>query len=64
MFLDPAARAAQSVWGFVTAAEQEEAVDRLRADLDSGAWQQQYGRWRDEPFFEGSLVLVVNYPDA
>jgi len=64
MFLDPAARGAQSVWGFVTAAEQEEAVDRLRADLDSGAWQQRYGRWRDEPFFEGSLVLVVNYPDA
>jgi len=64
MFLDPAARGAQSVWGFVTAAEQEEAVARLRADLDSGAWQQRYGRWRDEPFFEGSLVLVVNYPDA
>jgi len=64
MFLDPAARGAQSVWGFVTAAEQEEAVARLRADLDSGAWQQRYGRWRDEPFFEGSLVLVVNYRDA
>jgi SAM-dependent methyltransferase len=64
MFLDPAARGAQSVWGFVTAAEQEEAVDRLRADLDSGAWQQRYGRWRDEPFFEGSLVLVINHPGA
>jgi hypothetical protein len=64
MFLDPAARGAQSVWGFVTAAEQEAAVARLRADLDSGAWQRRYGQWRDEPFFEGSLVLVVNYPDA
>jgi len=64
MFLDPAARGAQSVWGFVTAAEQEDAVARLRADLDSGAWQRRYGRWRDEPFFEGSLMLVVNHPDA
>jgi len=64
MFLDPAARGAQSVWGFVTAAEQEDAVARLRADLDSGAWQRRYGRWRDEPFFEGSLMLVVNYPGA
>jgi len=64
MFLDPAARGAQSVWGFVTAAEQEDAVARLRADLDSGAWQRRYGQWRDEPFFEGSLMLVVNHPDA
>jgi SAM-dependent methyltransferase len=64
MFLDPAARGAQSAWGFVTAEEQEAAVARLRADLDSGAWQQRYGRWRDEPCFEGSLRLVVSNPDA
>jgi hypothetical protein len=63
-FLDPAARGAQSAWGFVTAAEQGAAVARLRADLDSGAWQQRYGRWRGQPFFEGSLRLVVSNPDA
>ena len=63
-FLDPAARGAQSAWGFVTAAEQGAAVARLRADLDSGAWQQRYGRWRNQPFFEGSLRLVVSNPDA
>jgi SAM-dependent methyltransferase len=64
MFLDPAARGAQSAWGFVTAAEQEAAVARLRADLDSGAWQQKHGSWPDQPFFEGSLRLIVAYPEG
>jgi SAM-dependent methyltransferase len=64
MFLDPAARGAQSAWGFVSAAQQEEAVARLRADLDSGAWEQRYGHWREEPVFEGSLRLVVSRPHA
>jgi SAM-dependent methyltransferase len=64
MFLDDAARGAQSAWGFVTAGEQGAAVARLRADLESGAWDRQHGRWRHEAVFEGSLRLVVAHPPA
>jgi SAM-dependent methyltransferase len=63
-FLDDGARGAQSAWGFVTAAEQSAAVARLRADLESGAWDRQHGQWRHEPVFEGSLRLVVAHPSA
>src|SRR6202035_923761 len=37
-FLDPAVRQSQSAWGFVEEAATERAVARLRADLESGAW--------------------------
>lgn len=34
-------------------------VERLRTDLESGFWDEQYGHLRTRPSFEGSLVLVV-----
>ncbi|MFF5076133.1 class I SAM-dependent methyltransferase [Actinoplanes sp. NPDC000266] len=58
-FLDPKVRAAQSAWGFVDPAVTDRAVERLRADLDSGAWDETYGHWRTQPQFEGSLRLIV-----
>lgn len=58
-FLDPEVRRSQSAWGFVENAAEERTVERLRADLDSGAWDEKYGDWREKPAFEGSLRLVV-----
>ncbi|HTO54551.1 MAG TPA: methyltransferase domain-containing protein [Myxococcota bacterium] len=57
--LDPAVRAAQSAWSFVEPARVEAAVARLRADLESGAWDARYGEWRRRPEFEGSGRLII-----
>jgi hypothetical protein len=60
--LDPAVRRAQSAWGFVGPAAQERAVASLRADLESGAWDERYGDLRRRPQFDGALCLVIGYP--
>jgi Methyltransferase domain len=61
MFLDPQVRAAQSAWGFVDDAAVTRGVERLRADLASGAWDDAYGTLRTQPSFAGSLRLVVGH---
>jgi SAM-dependent methyltransferase len=61
-FLDPRVRAAQSAWGFIDEADQQEAVTRLAADLQSGAWDAHYGSLRTQPEFVGSLRLIVGHP--
>jgi len=61
-FLDPAVRQSQSAWGFVEAPAIERAVARLRADLDSGAWDRRYGALRTQPYFTGSLRLITASP--
>ncbi|MFG2638438.1 class I SAM-dependent methyltransferase [Streptomyces sp. NPDC048362] len=60
--LDPAARQSCSAWSFVDAEQARRSTERLRADLDSGAWDERYGRLRRQPFLEGSLVLVRAVP--
>ncbi|MEU8821223.1 class I SAM-dependent methyltransferase [Actinoplanes sp. NPDC048796] len=60
-FLDPRVRAAQSAWGFVDEAATTRAVESLRADLESGAWDERYGHLRTQPRFEGSLRLIVGH---
>jgi SAM-dependent methyltransferase len=62
MFLRPEVRAAQSAWGFIDAEATARAVDRLRDDLASGAWDARYGRFRTQPEFVGSLRLIVGRP--
>ncbi|GAA2605091.1 methyltransferase domain-containing protein [Dactylosporangium fulvum] len=57
--LDPHVRAAQSAWGFVDQASTARAVERLRADLGSGAWDARHGHLRTQPQFAGSLRLIV-----
>jgi hypothetical protein len=37
----------------------ERFVADLSRDLESGAWDRQYGHLRMQPFFEGSLRLIV-----
>jgi hypothetical protein len=38
---------------------EQRVVRRLRADLESGAWDRRYGHLRDLPAIDGSLRLVV-----
>ena len=57
--LDPAARRANSAWSFVPPQTAGEYVDRLAADLASGAWDARWGSLRTQPEFDGSLRLVV-----
>jgi methyltransferase family protein len=62
-FLDPAVRRAQSAWGFVAEDAQTRFASRLEADLTSGEWDKKYGGWRQMPWFEGSMRLIVSGPD-
>jgi hypothetical protein len=61
-FLDPAVRAAQSAWGFVSAAAIQVGLARLAADLESGEWDRNYGQLRRQPEFVGALRLITARP--
>jgi len=58
--LDPGARLANSAWSFVDAAVGERFVEALGRDLKDGTWDARYGALRNQPFFEGSLRLIVS----
>jgi len=60
--LDPAIRRAQSCWNFVAPSVQERFAAALRADLASGAWDERHGALRRQPWYEGSLRLIVSSP--
>lgn len=62
MLLDPSVRAGQSAWGFIPDMEAGAALDALRADLASGAWDARYGELRRTPTFDGSLRLLISDP--
>jgi SAM-dependent methyltransferase len=57
--LDERVRQAQSAWSFVSAADQDAFVQRLSADLESGAWDRRYGHLRDQESFEGSMRILI-----
>jgi SAM-dependent methyltransferase len=57
--LDPGARLANSAWSFIDPAAELRFVEDLNRDLRSGVWDEKYGYLRHQPFFEGSLRLVV-----
>lgn len=61
-FLSESVRRAQSAWGFVDAAAEARAVDRLRADLLDGTWRRRHGHLLEQPTYAGSLRLLVNEP--
>jgi SAM-dependent methyltransferase len=58
--LDPAVRAAQSMWALLPAGVEDRIVERLRASLDSGAWDAAHGRLRQLAEYDGALRLVVS----
>ncbi len=59
LMLDPGARLANSAWSFVDASIGERFVAELGRDLADGNWDRRYGELRTQPFFEGSLRLVI-----
>jgi SAM-dependent methyltransferase len=60
--LDPGARLANSAWSFVDPSIGERFVAELGRDLADGSWDRRYGVLRTQPFFEGSLRLVIARP--
>jgi SAM-dependent methyltransferase len=62
-FLDPDVRASQSTWSLLGPVVEQRVVDRLRADLDSGAWDAAHGHLRQADRLDGSLRLVISEPD-
>jgi SAM-dependent methyltransferase len=61
-FLDPDVRRSQSGWGFLPAAATRVGLTRLRADLESGAWDRRLGALRRQPEFVGSVRLITAVP--
>lgn len=59
MFLDPGARLAMSSYSLVDPTVVEASVERLAADLRSGLWDARHGHLRTQPYFDGSLRLVI-----
>jgi len=57
--LDPGARLANSAWSFVDPAVGDRFVADLSRDLASGEWDRRCGGLRTQPFFDGSLRLIV-----
>ncbi|MDQ2839002.1 MAG: class I SAM-dependent methyltransferase [Actinomycetota bacterium] len=62
LLLDPAARSACSAWSFVTAERAATYTAALRGALDDGRWDSEHAGLRTQPAYDGSLVLLVNYP--
>ncbi|WP_028060305.1 class I SAM-dependent methyltransferase [Candidatus Solirubrobacter pratensis] len=58
--LDPAVRAAQSMWALLAPGVEERIVGRLAAALDSGAWDAEHGHLRTGDTYDGALRLVVS----
>lgn len=61
-FLDKEVRLSQSAWGFIPENKQEEMVERLRKDLENGAWDKKYGHFRTQKSFTCALRLIVSRP--
>jgi SAM-dependent methyltransferase len=62
VLLDPDVRAGQSVWKHLDPGVEEEIVERLRAELESGAWDRDHGHLRALDSFDGALRLVISEP--
>jgi SAM-dependent methyltransferase len=58
--LEPGARLANSAWSFVAPEISDRFVAELGCDLDNGTWDRRYGHLRTQPFFDGSLRLIID----
>jgi hypothetical protein len=59
-YLDPALRAAQSVWPRLPDGVEQRTLAALSADLASGAWDERHGHLRTQTTYDGGLRLVVS----
>jgi SAM-dependent methyltransferase len=59
LHLDPNVRRASSGWHSVDPEEVEHGLATLRADLESGAWDERYGHLREAAEFDVGLRLVA-----
>lgn len=57
-YLNPAVRAAQSVWPRLPPGVEQRAIQALTADLQSGVWDGRHGHLRTQPTYEGGLRLI------
>ncbi|WP_043263371.1 class I SAM-dependent methyltransferase [Streptomyces sp. CT34] len=57
------ARQACSAWSFADDATRARFAAALRRDLEDGSWGARHGALRQQPFLEGSLVLLRAVPD-
>jgi SAM-dependent methyltransferase len=60
--LDPAVRAAQSMWAVLEPGVEQRIVERLKGALDSGAWDSEHGHLREQDSLDGALRLVISEP--
>jgi len=60
--LDPAVRGSQSMWELLPPGVEDRIVERLRRDLESGAWDAAHGHLREQDSFDGALRLVISTP--
>jgi SAM-dependent methyltransferase len=60
MLLGDGARLSCSAWSFVVPDVAAGYVERLRAELSDGRWDEKYGHLRTQPEFLGSLYLIVS----
>ena len=58
-YLDPAVRAGISSLALLSSADAERGAQRLREDLESGAWDTRFGHLRELPEFDLGYRLVV-----
>ena len=59
MHLDPDVRRASSTWHQLPSDEVELGLARLKADLESGRWDERNGQLRDAPQLDVGLRLVT-----
>ncbi|HSS32252.1 MAG TPA: methyltransferase domain-containing protein [Solirubrobacterales bacterium] len=62
MLLDSEVRAGQSFWRHLQPGREEAIVERLRDELESGAWDREHGHLREMKGFDGALRLVISEP--
>ncbi len=63
-FLDADVRAATSGWMLADADAVRRGVDKLAADLSSGAWDERYGALRQQPERIGAARLIIARPEV
>jgi SAM-dependent methyltransferase len=60
--LEDGARRANSAWSFVDQTTTNAYLKHLSSEIEDGQWDARYGHLRNQPFYEGSLRLMVSKP--